>query len=59
MKYTIVFSTEAEKDIREVHGSVEAIARADIVIGSSGLVLKDRYGNATSVIADLYRRMTA
>ena len=56
--YTILFCTEA-RNIDEITGSVEIVNRADIVVGYSGMLLKDRYGNATSVLVDLYRRMTA
>lgn len=56
--YTILFCAEA-RDVSEAKGSFEIVNRADIVVGHNGLILKDRYGNATSVLTDLHRRLTA
>lgn len=54
--YTILFCAEA-RNVNEAKGSFEVVNRADIVIGHDGLILKDRYGNATSVLAALQRRL--
>lgn len=57
MRYNILFSTEATDSVSEVRGSTEAVNYADIVVGSGGRILKDRYGNAISVLADMQRRV--
>lgn len=58
--YTIHFISESPKSGRdETLGSYEEVNRADIVVSSAGTILKDRYGNATDVLADMHRRLTA